>query len=379
MEDMPTIRQVGLPPNDRTDELRVRCSTIALKDIKLMNAGLAIACIATLTSLPVAAQDEEVHHRFAQANGLKVHYVESGSGPLVVLVHGFPESWYSWRHQLPALAKAGFHVVALDMRGYGQTDVPPEIASYTIMHLVGDVTGLVEALGEKHAIIVGHDWGASVAWSAALLRPEMFQAVVAMSVPYRPRGPVAPLRALRDAGLYTYYWLYYQEPGVAEAEYDRDPRVTLRRLMFSLSGDAPSDRPDPSILKPGKGRLESTIDPERLPSWLKEADLDYMTADLKRTGFRGGVNWYRNIDRNWELLAPWSGVPIQQPALFIAGAKDPVITYATNKEPLVALKTTVPNLKRQLIIEGAGHWIQQERPKEVNAALIEFLRNISAH
>jgi pimeloyl-ACP methyl ester carboxylesterase len=168
-----------------------------------MNIKLGI--LATVALLPIAAQDNELHHRFAQVNGIKMHYAEQGSGPLVVLVHGFPESWYSWRHQLPALAAAGFHVVAPDMRGYGQTEVPPEIASYTIMHLVGDVTGLVEALGEKQAIIVGHDWGANVAWNAALLRPDMFRGVVAMSVPYRyrPRGGVAPLRALRDAGLYT--------------------------------------------------------------------------------------------------------------------------------------------------------------------------------
>jgi pimeloyl-ACP methyl ester carboxylesterase len=346
-----------------------------------MNIKLGILFLATAGLLPIAAQDNELHHRFAQVNGIKMHYAEQGSGPLVVLVHGFPESWYSWRHQLPALAAAGFHVVAPDMRGYGQTEVPPEIASYTIMHLVGDVTGLVEALGERQAIIVGHDWGANVAWNAALLRPDMFRAVAALSVPYRyrPRGAVAPLQALRDAGLYTYYWLYYQEPGVADAEYGRDPRMTLTRRLYTSSGDAPPNRPDPYVLKPGKGALDSTIDPEHLPTWLTEADLDYMAADLKRTGFRGGLNWYRNIDRNWELLAPWSGAPIQQPALFIAGAKDPVIASATGKAPLAAMKTTVPNLRRQVIIEGAGHYIQQERPNEVNAALIEFLRNISGH
>jgi epoxide hydrolase A/B len=147
--------------------------------------------------------------------------------------------------------------------------------------------------------------------------------------------------------------------------------------MYTSSGDAPPDRPDPYVLKPGKGALDSTIDPGRLPSWLTEADLDYMTGDLKRTGFRGGLNWYRNIERNWELLAPWSGASIQQPALFIAGAKDPVIASATGKAPLAAMKTTVPNLRPQVIIEGAGHYIQQERPKEVNSALIEFLRNVS--
>ena len=343
-----------------------------------MSTPLTIMCIATLGALPIAAQDEGLHHRFTQVNGIKMHYAELGSGPLVVLVHGFPESWYSWRHQLPALADAGFHVVAPDMRGYGQTDVPPEIASYTILHLVGDVAGLVESLGEKQAIIVGHDWGATVAWNAALLRPDMFRAVAAMS-PYRPRGAVPPLRALRDAGLYTYYWLYYQEPGVAEAEYERDLKATFRRRMYTSSGDAPPDAPDPYVLKPGKGALDSTIDPVRLPTWLTEVDIDYMAADFKRTGFRGALNWYRNIDRNWELLAPWSGARIQQPALFIAGARDPFLSSPTGKAPLAEMKTTVPNLRGQLIIDGAGHWIQQERPKEVNAALIEFLRSISGY
>ena len=240
------------------------------------------------------------------------------------------------------------------MRGYGQTDAPPEIASYTMLHLVGDVTGIVSALGEKQAIIVGHDFGASVAWNAALLRPEMFRAVAALSVPYRPRGPTPPLRALREQGLYTYYWLYYQDVGVADAEYDRDPRMTLRKTFYSLSGDAPRGGPNVRILQPGKGALDNLTNPERLPAWLTEDDLTYMAADLTRTGFRGGLNWYRNIDRNWELMAPWSGVQILQPALFIAGSEDHVIHGPTGKSQLDALKTNVPNLQRQLIIDGAN-------------------------
>ena len=264
-------------------------------------------------------------------------------------------------------------MVAPDMRGYGQTDVPPEIESYTIMHLVGDVTGLVDALGEKQAIIVGHDWGATVAWSAALVRPEMFRAIAALSVPYRQRGAVAPLRALRAAGLHTYYYLYYQDVGVAEAEYDRDPRLTLRMTYSTLSGDAGRGRPDVRMLQPGKGALDNLINPERLPSWLTEADLDTMAADISRTGFRGGLNWYRNADRNWELLAPWTGALIQQPALFIAGREDHVIQGPLGKGPLDALERNVPILRRKLIIDGVGHYVQQERPREVNAALIEFL------
>ena len=262
------------------------------------------------------------------------------------------------------------------MRGYGQSELPPEISSYNIMHLVGDMVGLVAALGQKQAILVGHDWGATVAWHAALLRPDVFPAVACMSVPFRQRGPAPPLRLLREAGLYTHYWLYYRDVGVAEAELDRDPRATLRRRMYANSGEAPKGRPSPHLLQPGKGLLDGTIDPERFPAWLSDADLDYMVADLTRTGFRGGLNYYRNIDHNWRLLAPWAGAVIRQRALFIAGSVDPTINGTTGKPQLEAMSTTVPNLQRKVIIEGAGHYIQMERPQQVNAELIQFLRSL---
>jgi len=233
------------------------------------------------------------------------------------------------------------------------------------------------ALQQRQAIVVGHDWGATVAWHAALLRPDLFRAVAALSVPFRQRGPAPPLRLLREAGLYTYYWLYYQDEGPAEKEYERDPRATLRRTFYSLSGDAPRGRPNVRILQPGEGALDNTIDPEHLPSWLTEADLDYMTADLARTGFRGGLNWYRNIDRNWELPGPWAGAVIGQKALFIAGTEDHVINGPTGKAQLAEMTATVPNLKRQFLIEGASHYIQQERPQEVNMALIDFLNAVA--
>ena len=319
----------------------------------------------------------DVKHRRVTANGIRLHIAEQGAGPLVLLCHGFPESWYCWRNQLGAIANAGFHAVAPDMRGYGQSELPHEIGSYSIMHLVGDVVGLLAALGEKHAIIVGHDWGATVAWHAALLRPDLFPAVVAMSVPFRQRGPAPPLRMLREAGLYTHYWLYYQDVGPADAEYDRDPKVSLRRRMYTGSGDAPRDRPSTHILQSGKGVLDNSLDPERFPAWLSEAGLDYMAADFRRTGFRGGLNWYRNIDRNWELLAPWAGAVIRQRALFIAGTEDLVITGPTGKAPLAAMSTTVPNLERTLLIQGAGHYIQQERPLQVNEALLKFLHAVA--
>src|ERR1700692_1186623 len=345
-----------------------------------------IGAIASGVALPAIAAPEEtsqqikypgpptIKHRVINANGLKIHIAEQGSGPLVLFCHGFPESWYSWRHQIPPTAVAGYHAVAPDLRDYGGTDAPPERESYTIMDLVGDMVGVVAELGEKQATIVGHDWGATVAWHAALLRPDIFPAVAAMSVPYRQRGPAPPLRLLRQQGLNTYYWIYYQDVGVADAEYDRDPKVTLRRTLYTFSGDAPHSDVNRRILEPGKGALDSTLDPEKLPPWLTESDLDYMAAELRKSGFRNPLNYYRNIDRNWQLLAPWAGAVIHQPALFIAGKEDHVIRGPTGEKQLKELPITVPGLKSIVLLEGAGHYIQQERPKEVNTALLDFLR-----
>jgi pimeloyl-ACP methyl ester carboxylesterase len=316
-----------------------------------------------------------LQQRDVTANGIRIHLAEQGTGPLVLLCHGFPEGWYSWRDQLAALAAAGYHAVAPDMRGYGRTEAPHEISAYSIFDIVGDVVGLVAALGEERAVIVGHDWGANIAWHAALFRPDVFSAVAALSVPFRRRGPAPPLQMLRKAGQLTHYWFHFQEPGVAEAEFERDPRASLRRVLFSISGDAP---PETRLmtLYPGKGWLANTIDPGELPAWFTDADLDHMTAEFSRSGFRGGLNWYRNIDRNWELTAPWAGARIAQPALFISGREDPVIAGASGNAAVSALPTTVPKLTRTLLVEGAGHFIQQERPQIVNEALIGFLRSL---
>jgi pimeloyl-ACP methyl ester carboxylesterase len=315
----------------------------------------------------------DLQHRDVIANGIRMHYAEQGTGPLVLLCHGFPEGWYSWRDQLTALAAAGFHAVAPDMRGYGRTDSPPEMAAYTVMDLVGDMIGLVGAIGARQAFIVGHDWGANIAWHAALFRPDVFPAVAALSVPFRPRGPAPPLQMLRKAGLTTHYWFHFQEPGVAEAEFERDARAALRRVLYSISGDAPPETRE-LTLHPGRGWLANTLDPDHLPAWLTNADLDHMAAEFSRSGFRGGLNWYRNIDRNWELTAPWDGAKIRQPALFIAGSVDPIIARGSGAAAVQALPDSVPGLWRKQLIEGAGHFIQQERPQIVNATLLEFLR-----
>ena len=318
-----------------------------------------------------------LQHRDATANGIRIHYAEQGTGPLVLLCHGFPEGWYSWRDQLAALAAAGYRAVAPDMRGYGRTEAPAEIPSYTVLDIVGDMIGLVSVLGENQAVIVGHDWGANIAWHAALFRPDVFPAVAALSVPFRQRGPAPPLDLLRKAGQLTHYWFHFQEPGVAEAEFERDPRAALRRVLYSISGDAPPETRR-LTLQPGKGWLANTLDPGHLPAWLTDADLDHMAAEFSRSGFRGGLNWYRNIDRNWELTAPWAGASIRQPALFIAGSADPIIEFGSGALALQALAATVPGLRRKLLIDGAGHFIQQERPQIVNQAILEFLAGLPA-
>ena len=248
---------------------------------------------------------DEISHRTIETNGIRMHLAEQGEGPLVVLCHGFPESWYSWRHQLPALAAAGFHAVAPDMRGYGRTERPEAIDQYTLFHLVGDIFGLVDALGEQEAVIIGHDWGAPVAWTAALLRPDRFRAVIGLSVPFRPRGVARPTTVMPRTDDASFYQLYFQEPGVAEAEFERDPRLTLHSLLYWASGEAPRGERRLGMVAKGGGFLGGRPVPS-LPSWLTEAALDFYAAEFARTGFRGGLNWYRNIDRNWELTAPFA-------------------------------------------------------------------------
>ena len=315
-----------------------------------------------------------------KANNIHMRYAEIGSGPLVLFCHGWPESWYSWRHQLQAVSAAGFRCVAPDMRGYGGTEAPEPIDQYTLFHLVGDMTELVKVVSEKNggetkAIIVGHDWGAPVAWHAALWRPDLFTAVCAMSVPYAPPGYVDILSALEKLGINDFYLQYFQKPGVPEAELQQDIRGALRRLYFTASGDLVEKDKGFGRL-PGGTLLGNTVDPEKLPSWLTEADLDYYTGEFSRAGFRGGLNWYRNLRRNWEFAGPWRGQPIRQPSLFIAGSRDGVLRFPAAKAQMDAYPTTLPGLRGSHILEGAGHWVQQEQPAEVNKLLIDFLKGL---
>jgi pimeloyl-ACP methyl ester carboxylesterase len=345
---------------------------------EFMAAIGAAAAGAISQSSPIDAQPAGgVAHRTILANGIHLHFAEQGEGPLVLLCHGFPECWYSWRHQLPALSAAGFHAVAVDMRGYGQSDRPEAIEQYTLLHLVGDMVGLLDALGVGQAVIAGHDWGAPVAWHAALLRPDRFRAVIGLSVPFMSRSvvffnpsaaPPTSVMPQRDDAIF--YQIYFQAPGVAEAELERDVRQTFLKLL----ANPPSERPAiPWVPREG-GWITRTPTAAGLPVWLTEGDIDFYAGEFKRTGFRGGLNWYRNIDRNWELLAPFAGAKVTVPALYMTG--DRTAPQGGIDRVLADLANDVPRLRRAIVLRDCGHWAQQERPSQVNAAMIDFLREL---
>lgn len=337
---------------------------------------ILIASLFTATVVNAQQTAPEPTLRTIQSNGINMRIAEMGKGPLVILVHGWPESWYSWRHQLKALADAGYHAVAPDMRGYGKTDKPEAVEAYDIHQVTADLVGIVDAMGEKDAMLVGHDWGAIVGWHALLLHPTRFTAYVAMSVPYNGRGPVSTTEGLKRAlGDNFYYILYFQEPGVAEKEFDADPHGILSRLY--LSPDSP--RHPPTITDPKRaagGMIGRYGAPKELPSWLSQADLDYYVNQFKNAGFRGGINYYRNFHRNWETTPQLSGAKVTQPVLFIAGDKDVVIRGATAEALTTSMTRTVNDLRGVKLIPNTGHWVQQERPAETNAAMLEFLQSI---
>lgn len=305
------------------------------------------------------------------ANGIRQHVTEAGSGPAVLLCHGFPELGYSWRHQIRALADAGYRAIAPDMRGYGGTEAPPAVDRYSIFHLVGDMVGLLNALDVARADIVGHDWGAPVAWTAAQMRPDMFTSVTGMSVPFVPRGPVSSLDALRRAGLHSFYQLYFQEAGLADADFHKDIEATVRRMMWTLSA-GPAELWNGTI--GSEGALDALSEPPGEVDWLGAEDLAVYAGAFGKTGLTGGLNWYRNIDRNWELTAPLQNATIRQLAWFITGARDPVFPFV--KPAIDALPHTVPGHLGTTIIADAGHWVQQEASGEVNKVLLEFLGRV---
>ncbi|MFI0975757.1 alpha/beta fold hydrolase [Streptomyces sp. NPDC021093] len=328
-------------------------------------------------------------HRLVPSPAGRIHLVEQGSGPLVLLVHGFPESWYSWRHQLSVLAAAGYRAVAVDVRGYGRSSRPADPAAYGMLDLVEDNVAVVHALGEQSAVVVGHDWGATIAANSALVRPDVFRAVGLLSVPYAPRGGPRPseIFAQMSAGesdgesaggrVGEFYVSYFQQPGRAEAEIEPDVRGWLAGFYAAMSADTMPgpNEPDPHFTA-ADGTLRDRFPTGRLPGWLGEDELDVYAGEFERTGLTGALNRYRNMDRDWEDLAAFDGAPITQPSLFAGGDKDASTVWLA--DAIEAYPTTLPGLFGTYLLKGCGHWIQQERPEEVNRILTEWLASLPA-
>jgi pimeloyl-ACP methyl ester carboxylesterase len=313
-----------------------------------------------------------------ETNGIHLRVALAGAGPLVVLIHGFPESWYSWRHQIPVLANAGYRVAAPDVRGYGGSDKPHAIEAYSLKNLSADINGLIAALGAERATVVGHDWGAPIAYGTALFHPERVRAVAGLSVPPLGRGPKPGIELFRE--IYKdrfFYQLYFQEPGVAETELEADIPTSLRKFYYWCSGEG--QKAKVKIDNPAApGLLDRLVDPDPLPAWLTEADLDYYVGQFRNGGFRGPLNRYRNSERDFEDLAAFAGKSFAQPMAFMAGSLEPVLRMMPGVDMVELMRKRCADLRDVRIMEGAGHWLQQERPAEVNAALLNFLLGLPA-
>jgi pimeloyl-ACP methyl ester carboxylesterase len=307
---------------------------------------------------------------------VRLHVVEQGEGPVVLLIHGFPETSYAWRHQMPALAAAGYRAVALDVRGYGRSSMPANVEDYRMVKLVGDATGLVRALGATTAAVVGHDWGSLIAANAALLEPNTFTAVATLSAPYTPRGGGRPSEIFAHAsGDAEFYISYFQQPGRAEEEIEPDVRGWLRGCYASLSGDTmPPEGASHVFYIPPGARMRDRFVSGELPAWLSDDDLDVYVDEFERTGFTGALNRYRNVDRDWEDLAAYDGAPITQPSLFIGGALDASGAWFQNV--IDSFSTTMPGLVSSHVLPGCGHWVQEEHSAHVNELLINWLHQV---
>lgn len=316
--------------------------------------------------------------RTIAANGITIRAAVEGSGPLVILVHGFPEIWYSWRHQIKALANAGYRVVAPDVRGYGGTDRPYPVEAYDMVELTSDIVGLIDELGEDSAILVGHDWGATICWNTAILYPDRVSGVTGLSVPYQPRGEMSPIELWKQ--LYDgrfFFHLYFQEEGVAEAELEADIRTSLRKLYHMASGDRTlADIRAIASKLPDDNLLDGIRNPNPFPPWLTEEDIDYFVEAFTQSGFRGPLNRYRAQQRDWERLPQLSERTVDQPSSFIGGAFDIVRTARPGVDAYENAGAYCTDFRGATIIDGEGHWIQQEAPEAVNRELLSFLSNV---
>ncbi len=314
----------------------------------------------------------EPTHRQVKTNGIRMHIAEQGAGYPVIFCHGFPHGWSVWRRQLVALVTAGYHAIAPDLRGYGRTEAPDGVEATTNQAVIGDLLGLLDEIGAEHAVFVGLDFGAQLVWELSLRAPERVAAVFVLNNPYAPRPPKPPSTFWTKAAERHFLHLsYFQTPGVADAELAAHPREFLARVYYSLSGDY--HYLDTWKNPPGIGYLEALPQAPALPwSWLSEAEFDALVAEFERTGFTGGLNWYRALDRNWELTADLPAtVPV--PAYFLYGENDPDMEGFSGRDPLATLRASVPDLRAIEKISGAGHLVQWERTDAVNQFLTRHL------
>jgi pimeloyl-ACP methyl ester carboxylesterase len=322
-----------------------------------------------------------VRERILEINGIRMNVTEQGAGPLVLLLHGFPETSHAWRHQRSALAAAGYWAVAPDLRGYGRSECPADIAAYTSLDVIGDLIALLDALGERQAVVVGGDWGATIAWQAAQLRPDRFRAVVALGVPLMGRAPMLPSRLFPQTEAAMFYTHYFAAPGIAERELELDIGAALRKIYFAASGDA-GPREEPATPNPfgmvarNGGLLDGLPDPASLPAWLDPADLATVVDSFEASGFRGGLNYYRNLDRNWALQSAFEGIKVEVPSYYLVGERDTGRAIPGMDNIVAAMPILASHLRGSEVVKGAGHWLQQEAPDAVNAALLGFLGSL---
>lgn len=320
-----------------------------------------------------------LNYRNIEVNGLRMRIAEHGEGPLVLLCHGFPESSYAWRHQLSRLAEAGYRAVAPDLRGFGGTSAPAGSEAYALQHHVADMVALTDALGARSAVIVGNDWGATLAWQAALLRPDRFVALTAIGVPMMGQPPLPPTRLFPRTDDALFYTLYFQEDGMAEREFEADVRKTLLKIYNAASGQAGPRKPGDGTPNPfgmvsrDHGLLAALPAPERDLPWLSAADLDVFVSDYETGGFSGGLNLYRNLDRNWSLQAAFAGLRVEVPALYMVGTRDTGLSMPGMMQIIKGQKDLAPQLRPAVFLEGCGHWAPQEYATQVSETLLSFL------
>ncbi|WP_034296412.1 alpha/beta fold hydrolase [Herbaspirillum sp. RV1423] len=325
---------------------------------------------------------EKIQYRMVAANGINMNVAEQGEGPVILLCHGFPETSYSWRHQMGPLAAAGFRAVAPDMRGYGKSDSPGAVELFSVEHLAADMVGLLNALDAKDAVIVGNDWGATVAWHAALRYPSRFRGLIALGVPMMPRAPAPPTQLFPHTEDLELYALYFQDEGRAEKEFETSVNETLVKILYAASGEAgPREQgdgtPNPfGMVNRKDGLLASLPLPSKLPSWLTQDDIDVFTLAFEESGFRGGLNYYRNLDRNWALEASYSDAVVTVPSLYLVGERDTGLSIPGMKEIIASMSAKVPCLRGTRVIPDCGHWLPQERPDVVSQVILDFAKEL---